>query len=226
MLNLQSSYDSLSQEHTSATASLKALQSAHSAQANQLTQSLSKIQALTGQIAEQESKYASEANGLRRLVAMMEEREKQAKEIVENIEREWATVGEKSERREDALRQQIERERSGREEAEKRVEHLETVIHRMGRGELPIPGTPFRTPGGPDRMDGMVGLSPTVALASKSQRGGKTFTEVYSDYVRLQEEFASKCLEHEQMERTLTHVLAEIEERVRVFTSVSFLILS
>ncbi|KAF5340774.1 hypothetical protein D9611_007504 [Ephemerocybe angulata] len=218
MLQLQSAHDTLQQELTSTSASLKALQSVHKSQSDQLSQALSKVQALTSQVAEQESKYASEANNLRRLIGMMEERETQAKEIVENIEHEWATVGEKAERREQVLKQEIERERRGREEAEKRVDNLETVIRRMGHGDLPIPGTPFRTPGGVASLEGMMGISPTVALASKSQKGGKTFTEVYADYVRLQEEHAAKCLEHEQMERTLTHVLAEIEERAPILT--------
>jgi hypothetical protein len=154
---------------------------------------------------------------------MMEEREKQAKEIVEGIEREWAGVGDRAERREAGLREEVERERRDREGAEKRVEQLETVLERMGRGELPVPGrtngtpgTPLRTPGTPDLlMDGMLGLSPTVAMASKSQRSGKTFTEVYADYVRLQEDFAKKSAEYDHMDRTLSAVLAQIEERVR-----------
>ena len=178
------------------------------------------MQALTGQLAEQEARYSNEANGLKRLVGMMEEREKQAKEIVENIEHEWATVGEKAERREAMLKAETERERKGREQAEKRVEQLENVLERMGRGELPTPGhnvpsTPMRGLGGPDLLtDGMMGLSPTVAMASKAQRTGKTFTEVYADYVRLQEEYAKKSAEYDHMDRTLSSVLAQIEERV------------
>lgn len=223
LLNLQSSNDSLAQDLSAAQSTLKALQSAHSAQTNQLTQALSKNQALAGQLAEQEAKYASEANGLKRLVQMMEEREKQAKEIVDSIENQWAIVGEKADRRENSLKEQLENEAKRRQEAEKRVEQLESVLHRMGRGELPTPGTPLRTPGlfsTPAHDDGMLGLSPTVALASKSQRSGKTFTEVYTDYVRLQEEHARKCAEHDQMERTLSAVLAEIEERVSIETMV------
>jgi hypothetical protein len=218
---LQASFDSLTQSYASTEASFKALQSAHTAQAHQLTQALSKVQGLTGQLAEQEARYSNEASGLKRLVSMMEEREKQAKEIVENIERDWVTVGEKSERREAALKDEIERERRGREESEMRLEQLEGVLERMGRGELPIPGrntpsTPFRAPGTSDFMvDGMMGLSPTVAMASKSQRTGKTFTEVYADYVRLQEEYAKKSAEYDHMDRTLSSVLAQIEERVR-----------
>ena len=212
--------DSITQSHAATEASFKTLQSAHTAQAHQLTQALSKVQGLTGQLAEQEARYSSEASGLKRLVGMMEEREKQAKEIVENIEHEWATVGEKAEKREAMLKAETERERKGREQAEKRVEQLENVLERMGRGELPVPGnsvssTPMRGSGNPDLViDGMMGLSPTVAMASRAQRTGKTFTEVYADHVRLQEEYAKKSAEYDHMDRTLSSVLAQIEERV------------
>lgn len=184
---------------------------------------MAKVQGLTGQLAEQEAKYSSEATGLKRLVAMMEQREKSAKEVVDGIEREWAEVGERSERRESTLKDEIERERKGRELAEKRLEQLEAVVEKMGRGELPVlagstPGTPMRTPGHRDLMtDGMMGLSPTVAMASRAQRSGKTFTEVYADHIRLQEDFARMSTEYEHMDRTLTSVLAQIEERVSGF---------
>jgi nucleoprotein TPR len=57
-------------------------------------------------------------------------------------------------------------------------------------------------------MQGIMGLSLTVAVASKAQRGGKTFTEVYGDYIRLQDELAKKSAECEHMDRTLSAVLA------------------
>ena len=227
--NLQASYDSLKQSHESAQGSFKALQSSHTTQSHQLTQALAKVQDLTSQLAEQEATYASEANGLRRLVTMMEEREQQAKEIVEGIEKEWAGVGEKAEKREAALKNEVERERRAREEAEKRVYQLETVLDRMGRGELPpppgrgTPSTPFRTPRtSVGAADMVANLSPTVAMASKTQKSGKTFTEVYADYVRLQDEYAQKCAEYDHMDRTLTAVLAQIEERVSYPRSVSW----
>lgn len=225
IVSLQAQCDSLTQSNLSAQTTLKALQSSHSSQSHQLTQTLARVQDLTGQLAEQEATYASEASGLRRLVAMMEEREKQAKAIVEGIESEWADVGEKAEKREATLKEEIEREKKSREAAEKRVDELETVLDRMNRGELPIlggsPGTPMRTPGGATDplTQSMMGLSPTVAMASKAQRSGKTFTEVYADYVRLQEQFAQKCSEYDHMDRTLSAVLAQIEERVCCFFS-------
>jgi nucleoprotein TPR len=154
----------------------------------------------------------------------MEDREKQAKEIVEGIEREWAGVGERAERREATLQAEIEREKRARVEAERKVDQLETVLERMNRGELPIAGRGTSIPGTPDTpvrnvanesaMEGMFGLSPTVAMVSRAQKAGKTFTEVYADYVRLQDELAKKSAEYDHMDRTLSAVLAQIEERV------------
>jgi nucleoprotein TPR len=214
---LQALHDSLTQTHAATESSFKALQSSHTAQTHQLTQALTRVQDLTGQLAEQEATYSSEASGLRGLVAMMEDREKQAKEIVDNIEKDWNDMGERAERREAALRDELDRERRTRDEADRRLEQLQTVMRRMERGELPSPGRGgFMTPSPSTDMmvDGMMDLSPTVAMVSKVQRSGKTFTEVYSELVRLQEEFDQKSVEYDQMEKTLASVLAQIQERV------------
>lgn len=211
LVTLQANFDALTQTYASTQATLKALQSTHTAQTHQLTQALARVQDLTGQLADQEATYASEAKNLRRLVDMMEEREIKAKQVVDNIERDWADVGDKADRREAVLRDEVQRERRAREEAESRTERLEEVLERMGRGDLPVPG-----PRALDlTTDGLMGLSPTVAMVSKAQKSGKTFTEVYADYVRLQDEFAKKCAEYERMDQTLSAVLAQLEERVR-----------
>lgn len=230
LVQLQAAHDSLVQTHAATESTLKALQSSYASQSHQLSQALTRIQDLTGQLAEQEATYSSEAAGLRRLVEMMEEREAQSKAIVENIEKEWAGVGDRAERREVVLREEIEAQRQRAEEAENRVSELQKILDRLDRGEFPIPGaprgsapsTPARgfpsTPGNTSGdflgMEGMMGLSPTVAMASRAQRGGKTFTEVYADYVKLQDEYARKCAEYDHMDQTLASVLAQIEERV------------
>lgn len=223
---LQSAHDSLTQKHALAESSVRAMQSAQAASTQQLTQALTKVQDLQGRLAEQEAAFTAEVSGLKRLVTIMEEREKQAKDIVENIEREWAGVGDRAEKREAALRAETEKEQRAREEAEKRLEQLETVMERMHRGELPIAGRDTSFPATPGRAssshnyaaDAMLGFSPTVAMASRVQKSGKTFTQVYADYVRLEEEYAKKCAEYDHMDRTLSDVLAQIEERVSVST--------
>jgi nucleoprotein TPR len=77
------------------------------------------------------------------------------------------------------------------EAAEARVEALECILEKVNRGEFPVPAPGSSAPSTPARgstdilMQGIMGLSPTVAMASRTQRSGKTFTEVYADYVRL-----------------------------------------
>ena len=216
---LQAAYDALTETHASTESSFKALQSGHTTQSHQLMQALGKVRDLTGQLAELETTYEREASVLRNLVTAMEEREVKQKESVDAIERDWAGVGERTERREAILMEEIEKEKRAKEDARRKVDQLENILDRVGRGELPVPGRAPATPsriGTPDlTMDGMMGLSPTVAMASKAQRAGKTFTEVYADYVRLQDDYAKKSAEYDHMDRTLSDVLAQIEERVR-----------
>ncbi|KAG7088185.1 hypothetical protein E1B28_012203 [Marasmius oreades] len=218
LVTLQANLDAVTQANNSAQATLKALQSSHANQTHQLTQALAKVQDLTGQLAEQEATYSSEANSLRRLVTMLEEREKQAREIVESIEQEWAGLGEKAHSREAALQADLDREQKARESAETKVEKLEKVLEKMGRGELPLPGRAETSSGATDETGVMMGLSPTVAMASRVQKSGKGFTEVYADYVRLQDDYATKCAEYDHMDRTLSEVLAQIQERAPILS--------
>lgn len=225
LAQLQSAYDAVQESHASTEGTLKALRNAHNAQSQQLSQSLARVQDLSGRIAEQDATYASEVAGLRRLIEMVEAREAQSKAIVENVEQEWATVNESADRREAALLEQVERERSRTEAAEARLEELERVLEKVNRGEFPVPAPGSSLPSTPARgstdilTQGMMDLSPTVAMASRAQRSGKTFTEVYADHVRLQDEYAKKCAEYDRMARTLAQVLAQIEERVRHYST-------
>ncbi|KAH9888782.1 hypothetical protein C8Q73DRAFT_637590 [Cubamyces lactineus] len=65
---------------------------------------------------------------------------------------------------------------------------------------------------------GMLGLSPTSAIARRAQRGKKSFTEVYSDYIKLKEDSARKYAEYDHLDKTLTALLARIEERAPILS--------
>ncbi|KAI9449362.1 hypothetical protein BJY52DRAFT_1215953 [Lactarius psammicola] len=219
---LQSAYDASQEALASAEGNLKALRNVHNAQSRQLAQSLTRTQDLSARLAEQDATYTSEVAGLRRLIEMVEAREAQSKAIVENVEQEWAAVNERADRRESALREQVDRERLRTEAAEARIEELERVLEKVNHGEFPVPAPGTTAPSTPARgssdvlMQGIMSLSPTVAIASRAQRSGKTFTEVYADHVRLQDEYAKKCAEYDRMDRTLGQVLAQIEERAPI----------
>ncbi|KAF8328292.1 hypothetical protein F5887DRAFT_1083271 [Amanita rubescens] len=106
--------------------------------------------------------------------------------------RRLVTMMEEREQRVKEIVEGIEKEWAGVGEKAEKNETLETILDRMRRGELPQPS----------------GRN----APSTPQDTIKTFTEVYADYVRLQDEYAQKCAEYDQ-----TVVLAQIEERKMQF---------
>ncbi|KAH8105802.1 hypothetical protein DFH11DRAFT_1833053 [Phellopilus nigrolimitatus] len=61
--------------------------------------------------------------------------------------------------------------------------------------------------------DGLYGVSPGLAMLNRMQKSGKTFAEVYADYVRVQSELSIKTSGLERMDQALTEVLSELEEK-------------
>ncbi|KZV68448.1 hypothetical protein PENSPDRAFT_735917 [Peniophora sp. CONT] len=229
--SLQTAHDELQSQHASVQSRFTALQTAHTTQSSQLSTAQSTIQSLRSRLADQDASYASEISGLKRLVEMMEAREAHGQAIVEGIQADYNGLGARAERREQALRDEADRERARADEAERKRDELERVLEGLQTGELPLPeptsnGTPARLGLGtstPIRSGGTPGfgtpesmLSPAAALASRVQRGGRTLTDVYADYVQLQQDYARKCAEHDRMDRTLSQVLDEIQERAPV----------
>ncbi|KAI9435095.1 hypothetical protein H4582DRAFT_2080017 [Lactarius indigo] len=178
------------------------LQSAHDALKETYASTEGTLKALRDAHKRPDATYASEVAGLRRLIEMVEAREAQSKAIVENVEQEWEAVNERADRRESALREQVDRERLRTEAAEARIEELERVLEKVNHGEFPVPAPGTSAPSTPAR--------------GSTDRTGKTFTEVYADHVRLQDEYAKKCAEYDRMDRTLAQVLAQIEERAPI----------
>ncbi|KAH9009576.1 hypothetical protein EDB84DRAFT_1571134 [Lactarius hengduanensis] len=194
---LQSEHDALKEKYASTEGTLKALRDAHNVQSRQLTQSLTRQQDLSARNAEQDATYASEVAGLRRLIEMVEAREAQSKAIVENVEQ------------------------SGRPSMSAPIAVNLLCANRSTESDCaqrhPRRASKNWSAGSTDvLMQSIMSLSPTVAIASRAQRTGKTFTEVYADHVRLQDEYAKKCAEYDRMDRTLAQVLAQIEERAPI----------
>ena len=167
---------------------------------------------------------------MKRLHTMLEARDGERQKIVESVEAGHTEVLERAARREAVLQEEIEAQKERAEQAEQKVAELREVVGKIDRGEFPVPGTspgsvpvtPMRGVGSPMvgsssfMSPGLMDLSPTVAITSRAQKGGKTFTEVYADYVKLQEDFARKCVEYDQVAETLHAVMGELEQRVRV----------
>lgn len=209
IVQLQSELDSLKQDHNQTLSTLRTLQSSHNSQTQQLSHALQKVQDLTGQLADQDAKYSSEAANLRRLVQMMEDREAQSKQLVESIERDWDGLSAKAAARERKLREELEEEQQKVVALKTELDETKAVVDRISRGELPLPPVERAPPAG-----SLSSMSPGLALLSRVQKSGKTFTEVYSNYIRMESELAQKTAEVDRLDRTLAEVIGELEERV------------
>ena len=147
-------------------------------------------------------------------MALLESRNEDARKRVEEVDEEWEKMVKAADEREGELKFKLEREREKVDALEGRVDDLRAVIDKIGSGELPAGGDGSRA-GTPNGHGSMV-LSPTANLASRFQKSGRSFTDVYADYVRLQAELAAEKQESARLGDCLAQILADIEERVRL----------
>ncbi|KAG8925621.1 hypothetical protein FRC02_009537 [Tulasnella sp. 418] len=226
VIQLQSQLDSITQTASSTQSQLDILRQSHASQTLQLNQSLQKINDLKSQLADQESKFRSENQTQSRLVTLLESRSEEARKRVEEVESEWEKMVSQADEREQRLQEKLDFERQKVDALEQRIADMHAVIEKMGSGELPIlatgdisgrastPGTP--QPNGANGDLASRVLSPTANFAQRYQKSGKTFTEVYADYVKMQGELQAAKLESKRLEECLSQILADIEERAPV----------
>ncbi|KZV92725.1 hypothetical protein EXIGLDRAFT_836242 [Exidia glandulosa HHB12029] len=202
---LQAALDSASSEATSFKNALETLQAAHDNQTRSLQTTLAQVGELKGELAAKDASFRAELGNTKRMVAMLERRQEEAQKRVEEVDREWNEMTSRAAQQEDKLRREVDRERARGDDLEKQLEELRVVMNKMGSGELPLPEANGNGNG--------FALSPTASLASKLQKSGRSYTEVYTDYVRLQDELARQKQETKRLEDCLAQILADIEER-------------
>lgn len=64
-------------------------------------------------------------------------------------------------------------------------------------------------------------MAPTAVVANRVQKSGKTFTEVYHDYIKLQDRFHAEEAEKNRLKECLEELLKEIAERVGKMTEMA-----
>ncbi|CAE6455240.1 unnamed protein product [Rhizoctonia solani] len=237
---LQSELSAAQSTTNSLNSTLASVRSAHDALQSEHTATLEKLAHLQGDAGAERAQAKAQAEARERLIALLEERNEEAVKRVREVEGEYEAVLERAERRE----QKLEAER---DKAQARVEELEGVVRGFVAGEFAagadvsmsigntsigpgIPATPrAATPGGvlpatprnlgtPNPFATPSLLSPTAQLASRTQKGGKSYTEVYADYVRMSDELSRQKLETRRLEECLAGILRDIEERAPLLT--------
>lgn len=231
--------DQAQTERDSANKSLNTLRTSHADLQARLTDSVERVRDLASQLAESEASFRAEIETQKRLVDAMEAREVDRSKRMEEIEGEWEQRRADVEARENEASEIVERERRRGDELERRLNEMREAAERLGAGEevallrndragtpaslaggfAATPGTPLGRimQGGTSGMMSM--LSPAAALASRMQKQGMSITEVYGQLVATQDELAKERAEVGRLSECLAQILAEIEDRVSLATS-------
>ncbi|KAF8318500.1 hypothetical protein DL93DRAFT_2054404 [Clavulina sp. PMI_390] len=217
VVRLQAQLDSVAQEKTAAESRLEAQRKATQSQGAQLEEALAKISNLQTELAQQAAAFRSESETHQRLNDLMERRNDESRRRLEEIEQEWDGVLTKAAETEAQLKEDLAKERQRADDLDSRLEELRMVtdvvrgsdMNGGGRASTPGPGTPG-TPGS------SFFLSPAANLAIKLQKNGRSYTEIYADYVRTSEDLAAQKEETRRLETALAQILTDIEERAPV----------
>lgn len=157
------------------------------------------------------------------LVALLEKRDEEGRKRLEEVEREWEQRRGEFDEQERELTDAVARERERGDALEAKLDETRRVVESLAangapghEGDLSALGI-ARTPGTPSRFGSPAGLtlSPAATLASQLQKTGRGYTEIYSDYIRLQDELTAERAETRRLNECLTEILAEVDQRVR-----------
>lgn len=196
----------------SQTTQLSALQSTYDNQAKKLSDVLAKSAQLETSLATTHEEYKAEINTQKRVVELLESREGESRKRVEEVNKEFDVLVAKSESETLAQNEELARERHRNVELETELNELRAHgFHSSLNTGTPMPSTPQ-----PGQFDTSFALSPTASIASKFHKGGKSFTEIYSDYAKLENEFNRERAERRRLESCLADVVSEIEERAPI----------
>ncbi|KAH7096803.1 hypothetical protein BKA62DRAFT_833732 [Auriculariales sp. MPI-PUGE-AT-0066] len=202
---LQQQLDEVSAAASRAQTQLTALQAAHDTQQRQLSQALTKAGDLQGELAVKEAAFKVELANTKRMVDMLERRHEDTRAHVSEVDREWVNESAKNAAKEEVLRRDAERERMRADELEKELDSLRALVDHHAQAQPTSETTNGHGHG--------FTLSPTATLAAKLQKTGRTYTEVYADFIRLQDELGRQRSENARLEECMAQILGDIEER-------------
>ncbi|KAJ1907444.1 Filament-forming protein, partial [Tieghemiomyces parasiticus] len=214
----QASADRHAAEASGAQATATHLQKKLAEQTERLDEALERARAYRLRLVEQEEDFRAEMGGQTKLAALWEKAADEAKTrvgeldaYVVTLQTELATQREKaadqaaaaqSER--ETLRAQLASTEADLERARVELRNMNALLVTEARGGAGAAGAPHLI------------LSPAAALASKAQRSGQSFTEIYTDYLATQDRLAEEQRETQRLRECLDHIVKDIESRAPV----------
>lgn len=150
---------------------------------------------------------------MKRLVEMMEKREEERKRRVEEVERGLEEERAQAAEREEQLKEELQAERERCDNLEVRYGEMREALER-GTARF-APGDDAQ--GSPSPVGSSFALSPSAQLAVRGQKNGRSYAEIYGEYVRMEEELVRERAESKRLSDCLAQILGDIEERVSAF---------
>ncbi|GAA5903057.1 hypothetical protein JCM5296_001724 [Sporobolomyces johnsonii] len=210
---VQSELETKESEERAAKTSLESLRKAHEGLKERHDAAISELAKVREELGTNEANFATEMGSMRRLVELMEKREEERKRRVEDVEKALEEEREALREREDEVRDQLEQERERADALEVRYQETREALERGNAsgafrdGSVGVPGTP-----GSVASDSFA-LSPSAQLAVRGQRSGRSYAEVYGEYIKMEEELARERAETKRLGECLAQILGDIEER-------------
>ena len=143
-----------------------------------------------------------------RLNELLQQREEETRSRLDEVEREWELAQADLQMTRNSYEGEIAKERQRADALDSRVKELRDFADRLASSGAPVYAEEdvFGTP---------LPRSPSASnVAYKMQKaGGKSYTEIYTSYIRMQEELTIERAESQRLSEALSDILAEIQNR-------------
>ena len=153
--------------------------------------------------------FTSEMGSMRRLVETLEAREVERKNRLQQIESSLESQSSDKATRESELVEELQLERERFDALEIKFSEMREALEQFS---APVHADSVQSPR--SSISNGFALSPSAQMAVRKQKTGKSYAEVYVEYVRMQEELALERAETKRLGECLTQILTDIEERV------------
>ncbi|SCZ98145.1 BZ3500_MvSof-1268-A1-R1_Chr3-3g06608 [Microbotryum saponariae] len=183
------------------------LQASHATLQERYTQLTAELSQVKQEREANEGSFVLEMAGMKRLVEMMDRREAERKKRIEHVEASLLEERARLAEEEAARVEELERERERCDELEAKLVEMRAALERGivtsagGAGDDSL-GSP-----------GRFALSPSAQMAVSNQKGGRSYAQIYAEYIRMEEQLVAERTENKRLQECLAQVLMDIEER-------------
>jgi len=210
---LQSELENKTIEERNSKTSLETIKKAHEQLKEKHNETTTELLKVREELGMNEGNFSTEMASMRRLVELMEKREEERKKRVDEVEKALEEERNALADKEDELRDQLLQERERGDALEVRYQELREALERGNNG--PRGGGADFAPGTPGSIaSDSFALSPSAQLAVRGQKNGRSYAEIYGEYIKMEEELAKERAETKRLGEILAQILGDIEERV------------